>query len=85
MYNGFEAKYAVHKLTLLSIRAAATEHGIPYWLLSEAVRSGRIKSVTLSKRRLIPAEALKAFIEEANSPHCTHSRTAGEMPELEGV
>ncbi len=53
----------------LSTRAAAKEYGIPYWLLLEGVRTGRIKTVTLSKRRLIPAEGLRAFLAEANRPH----------------
>jgi hypothetical protein len=56
------------KLNLLSIRAASKTFDIPYKLLRTAVRSGRIKTVTLSKRPMIPAAALQAFIEEASRP-----------------
>lgn len=54
------------KTAFLSVRAASIEHGIPYWLLLEAVRSGRIKTVTLSKRRLIPARAMTLFMAQVN-------------------
>jgi len=56
------------KLILLSVRQAAEESGVSYKLLLAAVDTGRIKTVTLSRRRLIPDEALRAFVEEANRP-----------------
>jgi hypothetical protein len=58
----------MEKLNLLSVRAAAKAYGIPYWLLLGAVNSGRIRSVQLSKRRLIPDAALRVFVEDANRP-----------------
>jgi hypothetical protein len=54
------------KLTLLSIRAASKNSGISYQVLRNAVKNGRIKTITLSRRPMISGEALKAFIHEAN-------------------
>jgi predicted site-specific integrase-resolvase len=54
------------KLKLLSIRAASKTSGISYQVLRKAVKTGRIKTITLSRRPMISAEALKAFIHEAN-------------------
>jgi hypothetical protein len=56
------------KVKLLTIRAASRDSGIPYKLLSQAVKSGRIRSVTLSRRPMISQEALKAFVTDANRP-----------------
>jgi hypothetical protein len=50
----------------LSIKAASIKHGIPYWLMRAAVRNGRIKTMTLSRRRLIPAGNMRAFMAEVN-------------------
>jgi excisionase family DNA binding protein len=56
------------KLKLLSVRKAAQEVGINYQLFKQAVSSGQIKTVTLGRRPMIPAEALQAFVEQANLP-----------------
>lgn len=53
---------------LLSIPHASRVTGISYKLLASAVKSGRIRTIRLSKRDLIPEEALKAFVAEANRP-----------------
>ena len=55
--------------TLLPIKTAAKQYRIPYWLMLSAVRSGRIPTVVLSKRRLIPAIAMESFLAEINQTH----------------
>jgi hypothetical protein len=78
-----EADYTMADPAFLSVKAASIKHGIPYWLMLAAVRSRRIKTVTLSKRRLIPAEALKGFMAEVNKQNhadCEpHVASAGVM------
>jgi hypothetical protein len=59
------------KPAFLSIKAAAIKHGIPYGIMLVAVKTGRIKTVMLSKRRLVPAEAMKAFMAEINQLNST--------------
>jgi hypothetical protein len=55
------------KLTLVSVRSAARTHGLNYRLLLGAVKSGRIKTVCLSGRPKISAEALANFVQAARS------------------
>jgi hypothetical protein len=59
---------------LLTIPEASERSGIPYSLLRGAVRSGRLKTVTLSKRPLIPALALDRLIAEVE--HASTSKGA---------
>jgi excisionase family DNA binding protein len=47
---------------LLSIRQAARELGICRTIVYELIHDGRIDSVKIGRRRLIPRDAVEAFI-----------------------
>lgn len=68
------------KLTLLSIRSAARTHGLSYRLLLNAVKSGRIRTVCLSGRPKISAEALAAFVQAARSEFIRDDENATAVP-----
>jgi excisionase family DNA binding protein len=48
---------------LLSVREAAAELGVGLTLMRELVASGKVTSVQINTRRLIPNDAIDAFIE----------------------
>lgn len=51
---------------LLSIQEAARELGICRTLLYALIKEGKLKSITIGRRRLVPAEAIDEFIAGLN-------------------
>lgn len=65
---------------LLTLRDAAAHVGIDVKTLRKAIEAGRVGTVTIQKRRMIPISALEALLQPTVTKNASRRRPSGGSP-----